>query len=234
MGQQSRSEAISSVPVINDHHQRAALSRAGQVGPDRLEPPQLRHHRPHLLGFLVASALFRDGLAAVFVPILAHGSFGFSPAGLLIFGIAIMAVGAVVGGIFDDRLGPKVIIVGSLTVVVVALTMILVIHAQWALWACALVASAFIGPAMSASRSYLARAAPAQQQGQLFGLYACTGRVVSFVVAAVFALGVSILGRQRWGMLGITVVLLAGLLAFLPVRAVDHAGVRPHTEEVAA
>jgi hypothetical protein len=33
---------------------------------------------------------------------------------------------------------------------------------------------------------------------------------------------VSILGGQRWGMLGITAVLLAGLLAVLPVRAVDH------------
>jgi MFS transporter, UMF1 family len=97
----------------------------------------------------------------------------------------------------------------------------LVIHGRGELWVCALVAAAFIGPTMSASRSYLARAAPPQQQGQLFGLYTCTGRVVSFVAPAAFALGVSILGGQRWGMLGITVVLLAGLLAVLPVRAVD-------------
>jgi UMF1 family MFS transporter len=227
-----------SVPVDPVPVRRASgwIMAYRQLGRDLV---QLRRHRPHLLGFLVASALFRDGLAAVFVffPILAHGSFGLGPADLLILGIAIMAVGAagaVAGGILDDRLGPKVIIVGSLTGVIVALAMILVIHAQWALWVCALAASAFIGPTMSASRSYLARAAPPQQQGQLFGLYACTGRVVSFVAPAAFALGVSILGGQRWGMLGITVVLLAGLLAVLPVRAVDHAGVRPHTEEVAA
>lgn len=187
----------------------------------------LRRHNAHLLGFLGASALFQDGLAGVFVffPVLALGSFGFHPADLLIFEVAIMAIGAagaVAGGILAGRLGPKVIIVGSLTGVVVTLTAMLLVHARWALWICALVASIFIGPTQAAARSYLVRAATPQRQGELFGLYACTGRVVSFLAPAAFAAGVSIFGGQRWGMLGITAVVLAGLLAFRPVRAVDR------------
>jgi UMF1 family MFS transporter len=37
----------------------------------------------------------------------------------------------------------------------------------------------FVGPILSASRSYLARIAPPGREGELFGLYATTGRFVS-------------------------------------------------------
>ena len=179
----------------------------------------------HLLGFLMASALYQDGLAGVFVffPVLAYGSFGFSPAKVLLFGVAVMvagAAGAAAGGMLDDHLGPKKIIVGSLIGVVVAVTTMLLVGRPGAVWICGPVASVFIGPALSASRSYLARAAPLSQQGELFGLYACTGRVASFLAPTAFALGVSISGEQRWGMLGITAVLLAGLVALLRVPPV--------------
>jgi hypothetical protein len=80
---------------------------------------ELRRHSPHLLGLLLASALFRDGLAAVFVflPMVAHGSVGLSAAELVVFATAssvIAAAGAVAGGVFDDRVGPTTVIVGSL------------------------------------------------------------------------------------------------------------------------
>lgn len=80
---------------------------------------ELRRHSPHLLGLLLASALFRDGLAAVFVflPMGAHGSVGLSAAELVVFATAssvIAAAGAVAGGVFDDRVGPTTVIVGSL------------------------------------------------------------------------------------------------------------------------
>jgi UMF1 family MFS transporter len=53
----------------------------------------------------------------------------------------------------------------------------------------------------------------------VFGLYATTGRAVSFLAPTAFAAFVSIFGATYWGILGIMLVLLVGLLALLPVKA---------------
>ena len=53
----------------------------------------------------------------------------------------------------------------------------------------------------------------------MFGLYATTGRAVSFLAPTAFALSVTIFGATYWGILGIILVLLVGLLLLLPVKA---------------
>lgn len=85
--------------------------------------------------------------------------------------------------------------------------------------------SACVGPAQSASRSFLARIVPEGRAGEVFGLYVTTGRVVSFLAPAMFAvaigLGHAITGEpntQYWGILGIVVILLAGFLVMIPVK----------------
>lgn len=186
----------------------------------------LRQHSPHLLVFLLANALLRDGVAAmlVFLPVVAHGTFGLSPSDVIVFEVAanvIAAAGSVAGGMLDDRVGPKAVIVGSLVGLVATVTTLAFLNGRWEFWLCGSVLAAFIGPSFSAPRSYLARAAPPGQEGELFGLSAATGRFVSFLAPATFAAGALILGGQRYGMLGIAVVLLAGLLTMLPVRAVN-------------
>ena len=77
----------------------------------------------------------------------------------------------------------------------------------------------FVGPAQSASRAFLARLAPDGEESELFGLYATTGRAVSFLAPSLFAAFIAIFGAQRYGIIGILLVLLLGLLALLPVRA---------------
>ena len=62
--------------------------------------------------FLLASAIYRDGLAAVFSfgAVLAVSVYGLSASGVVIFGVAanvVAAVGAFVGGLIEDRIGPK-------------------------------------------------------------------------------------------------------------------------------
>lgn len=71
----------------------------------------------------------------------------------------------------------------------------------------------------------MARVIPEGQSGEIFGLYATTGRVVSFLSPALFGLAIwlghAITGRdntQYWGILGIVVVLFAGLMAMIPVK----------------
>ena len=87
----------------------------------------------------------------------------------------------------------------------------------------------FVGPAQSASRTFLARLIPEGHEGQVFGLYATTGRAVSFLAPAAWsisiAIGAAVTGvadkddAQYWGILGVLLVLLVGLLLLLPVRS---------------
>ena len=69
--------------------------------------------------FLIASALYRDGLAAIFSfgAILAVSVYGLAQSTVLIFGIAanvVAALGALGMGAVEDRIGPKKVIMISL------------------------------------------------------------------------------------------------------------------------
>lgn len=88
---------------------------------------RLKMTSPQTLWFLIASAVFRDGLSGIFTfgGILAAGTFGFSTSEVILFGIAgsaVAAVGAILGGYLDDYLGPKAIIVISLVGIILAAT----------------------------------------------------------------------------------------------------------------
>ncbi|MHA7276664.1 MFS transporter [Arthrobacter sp. Hz1] len=190
---------------------------------------------PHTIFFLLASAIFRDGLAAVFTfgGIIAAGTFGFTLSEVIVFAIAgnlIAAMGAIVGGFLDDRVGPKRVIIVSLIGLLIAGSAVLILGPgtrdvfgfTWTgdvtFWVFGLMLTLFVGPAQASSRAYLARLAPAGEEGELFGLYATTGRAVSFLAPALFATSITIFGEQRFGIIGILVVLLAGLLVLLPVK----------------
>lgn len=182
----------------------------------------------NLLGFLISSAIYRDGLTAVFTfgGVLAAGTFGLSPGDVIIFAIVanvVSALGAFAGGWIDDRVGPKVVIVVCLAALVATAGVMLFASGPAAFWIGGTFLSLFLGPAQACSRSYLARMVPPGREGELFGLYATTGRAVSFLAPAMFALFITVGGAQRWGILGIGLVLLLGLVTLLPVRAVPGA-----------
>ena len=52
----------------------------------------------------------------------------------------------------------------------------------------------------------------------MFGLYATTGRAISFLAPALFGLFTWGFGTDRAGIAGIALVLLVGLLLLLPVK----------------
>jgi UMF1 family MFS transporter len=82
----------------------------------------------------------------------------------------------------------------------------------------------FVGPAQSSSRTFLCRLAPPGHEGELFGLYATTGRAVSFVAPMLVGAFTWLFGSDRAGIVGILVVLAAGLVALWPVHPpVDRA-----------
>jgi len=192
---------------------------------------------PHTLAFLGASALFRDGLSGVFAfgAVIATGTFGFSGSEVIVFGAAaniVAGLSTMAFGLLDDRIGPKKVILISLVALVLCGVAVFALHdgGRIVFWVFGMLMTAFVGPAQSASRSFLARIIPEGRSGELFGLYATTGRAVSFLAPSAFGLaigiGAAVTGQantQYWGILGIVAVLLAGLLVLLPVREDGHA-----------
>ena len=181
----------------------------------------------HTVYFLISSAVFRDGLAAIFTfgAVLAVGSFGFKTGDVLIFAIAgnvVAAIGALSAGFFDDKFGPKAVIVTSLVGLLVSGGALLFLDGKNAFWLFGLILCLFVGPAQSSARTFMGRLAPEGQEGELFGLYATTGRAVSFLAPQLFGMCIIIFGAQRWGIIGILTVLLLGLLLLLPVKAPPH------------
>ena len=208
-------------------------ARLGVVGSYRALFRDLRdlyRVAPHTVYFLGASALFRDGLAAVFTfgGVLATVVYGFDSGTVLVFAIAanvVSGLGAIVGGRIDDRIGPKPVIVGSLIGLIVAGVVLLFVSGSTAFWVVGLFLCLFVGPAQSSSRTFLGRLCPPGREGQLYGLYATTGRAVSALAPWLF--GLFALISTRAGMVGILLVLTAGLLALWPVHPPAVAATAP-------
>jgi len=191
---------------------------------------QLHNFQPRLLWFLLAAAVFRDGLAGVFTygGIIAQNTFGFSSGDVIIFAIVaniVAGIATIGAGRLDDRFGPRNVIMASLIILVVAGLLVFFLHTAGtvAFWILGLLLSACVGPAQSAARSFLARLIPEGQEGEIFGLYATTGRAVSFMAPMMYGvfiyLGTHVVGpgANYWGILGIVTVLATGLLLMLRV-----------------
>lgn len=183
-----------------------------------------RESRP-TFWFLLASAVFRDGLAGVFTfgGVIAAVTFGFSAQEVLIFGIVAnltAGLSTIIAGRFDDRFGPKAVIAFSLGGLIVAGLAVFFAHdgGTTAFWIGGLLLTLFVGPAQAASRSFLARVTPAGREGEIFGLYATTGRAASFLSPLLWTTFIAVGGAQYWGILGIVIVLVVGLALLLLVR----------------
>ncbi|MEB3980983.1 MFS transporter [Mycobacterium sp. 663a-19] len=177
----------------------------------------------NLVYFLGASALFRDGLAAIFAfgAVLGVSVYGISQANVLIFGVVasvVAAVGAVLGGFVDHRIGSKPVIVGSLVAIVAMALTLMVLSGPVAFWVCGLLLCMFIGPSQSSARALLLHMAHHGREGVAFGLYTMTGRAVAFLAPWLFSVFVDVFGAIRAGLGGISLVLIAGLLGMLMVR----------------
>jgi MFS transporter, UMF1 family len=178
----------------------------------------------NLVYFLLAAAVFRDGLAGLFTfaGVLGVNVYGISPADVLIFGVAasvVAALGAVPGGLVDDRIGSKPVIVVSLaSIIVFGLTM-MVLSGPLAFWVTGLLLCLFIGPVQASARTLLLRMASHGKEGVAFGLYTMTGRAVSFIAPWLFSVFVDVFGAVRAGMGGLCLVMGVGLLGLLMVRA---------------
>ena len=199
-----------------------------------------------MLYFLIARMLYADGLSAIFAfgGIYGTAVFGWGAMELGLFGIILTAtgmIGAVIGGVIDDRAGAKTVILVSLVLLLVGTVGILSVDKTSILFmrdvppkqpgsapfsslgeqtflAFAILVGLVAAPVQAASRSLLARLAPPDQITQYFGLFAFSGKVTAFLAPFLVATVTLATGSQRLGMAAITVFLIAGMLLMLPVR----------------
>ncbi|REJ04037.1 MFS transporter [Microbacterium bovistercoris] len=183
-----------------------------------------RTNRP-TFWFMLAAAVYRDGLAGVFAfgAVLAAQGFGFSFLEVIVFGLAanlVAGVSTLLAGRVDDAIGPRRLIMITLIGLVAMAFVVFALRDLGTIvfWVCGLLLCAFVGPAQAASRSLLTRLTPPDQQGEIFGLYATTGRVASFLSPLAWSLFLLWFGGIIYGVLGIGLILLIGLVLLMFVR----------------
>lgn len=179
-------------------------------------------HERNTFWFLISSAVFRDGVGAIFAygAILGTTVYGVAPDHILFFGIGanvVAAAGAFIGGLFDDKFGPKRIIVTALFGLLMSAIIVFVQDGTLAFWIWGLFLCFFVGPVQSSSRAFLGRLTTQESAGEIYGLYATTGRSVSFMTPALIALLVGMTGESRMMVPAIVIVLLAGAILLWPV-----------------
>jgi UMF1 family MFS transporter len=202
---------------------------------------------PDLLLFLAARMIFTDGLTAIFTfgGIYGAAVFGWGALPLGIFGIVLTlvgAIGALIGGILDDRFSAKAVILAALMILIIGAFGILSVDKTHVLYVLevpqkvpgsapfsSIGEQVFLGfatlvglvsaPAQASSRSLLARLAPPEKITQFFGLFAFSGKVTAFLAPFMVATVTAATGSQRLGMSVIVLFLLAGAALMLPVRS---------------
>jgi len=135
--------------------------------------------------FLIASAIYRDGLNTLFTVggLYAAGTFGMEFQEILIFAIGLnvtSGIGAFAFSYMDDKRGAKLVIIVSLIALIILGTGIIITDNKMIFMILALALGLFIGPAQSSSRALMARLAPKDQSTELFGIYAMTGKSIAF------------------------------------------------------
>ena len=182
----------------------------------------IKHHRPMMI-FLLARMFYADGLLIVFQfgGIYAAGTFGMTFEEILKFGIAMnifAGLGAFFFAWFEDQFGSKLTINISLMGLVVFGGPLLVVETIDLFWTFGIGLSFFIGPTQSASRALVARLSPKHNQGEMYGLFALSGKATSFIGPMLFGWLTILFETQRAGMAVAVVFWLFGIFLLALVK----------------
>lgn len=177
----------------------------------------------NLLTFLIASAIYRDGLVTLFAigGVYAAGQFGMGFTEILLFAIGLnvtAGLGAFAFAYADDAFGSKSTIIVSLIGLIFVGGIILLISSKVVFIALACVLGIFMGPVQAASRTMISKLSSPEMITQSYGLYAFTGKSVSFLGPLMFGLATSFFETQQAGMATIILFWIIGLLLLLKVK----------------
>lgn len=192
----------------------ARLDVRGAFAEVRRTFADIRRYRDAAL-FLVARLIFNDGLITIFAfgGIYAAGTFGMSIAEILVFGIALnvaAGTGAFLFGFVDDKIGGKKTVLASCIALAGATALAVWAPTRTWLWIAGVLVGMFAGPNQAASRSLLARFAPADRQNEFFGFFAFSGKFTAFLGPAVLGIATQAAGSQRAGIATVLLFFLVG------------------------
>jgi len=193
--------------------------------------------------FLIARMLYQDGVNGLLIlgGTFAAGMFGWATVEIGIYGIILNVVaifGCVAAGWIDRIAGSKVVVAGSLLLLIVATAGIVSTGpgyvffgllplsaadsgglfgtaAEKAYILFGLLIGLAFGPVQASSRSYLARSVSLAEAGRYFGIYALSGRATSFMATLAFSLATYASGSARLGMATLMIFLVCGLALLL-------------------
>lgn len=173
--------------------------------------------------YLLARMIYTDGLNTLYAfgGIYAGVTFGMDFAEIITFGIAINVVsglGAFAFGWVDDWIGPKKTILIALVGVSVLGLALVFAQSKTQFWLFAMPLGLFVGPAQSASRSFMAHLVPPNMATEMFGLYAMSGKATAFIGPLVLGWVTVAADSQRAGMATILVFLAVGGVLLWPLQ----------------
>ena len=232
------------VPDPPSIHRSAAPVRAG-IAAFVHSLKEIRGYR-NIVRFLVARMFYQDGLLGIyaFATVYATSLFNWQQLDQGVFGIVLSAaaiIGALIGGVIDDRAGPKPVIAGSIVLALLATLGVLSIGREYVLFAVPVAAKAagaglfastseqvflgfsivvglVAGPLFASSRSLMAALSPPDKLAQFFGLFALSGKATSFMSPLLIGLVTQLSGDQRLGVAVVIAFLLLGLFLMSGVR----------------
>lgn len=201
-----------------------------------------------LLAYLLSSTFYRDALNGIYAfgGIYAAGVLGWSIIQIGVFGILAASVGAAgcwVGGRADRRFGPKPVIITCILALIVVCAVIISTDRSMILflpveagsnapdilfYLCGCLIGASGGAVQAASRTMMVRQANPDRMTEAFGLYALSGKALSFMAPGLIALATTVTGSQRLGVTPLIGLFLIGLVLLLWVKP---EGENPHAWE---
>ncbi|MYG43405.1 MAG: MFS transporter [Rhodobacteraceae bacterium] len=191
-----------------------------------------------LAAYLLSSMFYRDALAGIFAfgGIYAAGVLGWSITQLGIFGILALVFGiiaTIIGGYYDKKIGPKIVILISIIVLILTGLIILSTSLEEVLfipvkegsslphisfWICGCLIGAVGGTLQASSRTMMVIQAIKGRYTEAFGLYALAGKATSFLAPFLIAVVTNISGDQRLGISPVILLAMIGLILLYWVK----------------
>lgn len=185
-----------------------------------------------LFAFLGASMFYRDALNGIYTfgGIYAAGVLGWTVIDVGVFGILAAVTGAVfawLGGKADSRYGPKPVILFNILVLASVATLIVFVGRDSlfgvpvgpesrapdiAFYILGALLGAGGGSLQAASRTMMVRQAQPGKMTEGFGLYALSGKAMSFLAPLSIGLATDLTGSQQLGILPVVALFLIGLV----------------------
>ncbi|MDH5737436.1 MAG: MFS transporter [Gammaproteobacteria bacterium] len=208
---------------------------------------RVRHYANVAL-YLIARMIFNDGMVGVLIfgGVYAAGVFHWDTITMLIFGIVTSfsaAIGALLGGWFDDRFGSKAAVLlavgGTALLLTVGVSIewdsmlfVIPLNPDYQLWelvyfntpaeflyfANTQFFAMFITVGFASARSMMARISPPDMVTQFFGLYALSGTATAFLAPLLVGVFTDAFNSQRAGYASLIILLTLGFVLMIFVR----------------